>query len=120
MFSLYGLNCGLCTMRLVDRCPGCGQGNKPCKAARCVMGHNVEYCFQCSGYSCRIYNHADEVDSFITNLHRKTDIVKTKEIKIEAYSAEQAEKARLPETLLSEHNFGHEKTHYSALLPICL
>ena len=25
-FSLCGLNCGLCTMRLDEHCPGCGGG----------------------------------------------------------------------------------------------
>ena len=33
LFSMYGLNCGLCTMRLGGHCPGCGQGTRPCKIA---------------------------------------------------------------------------------------
>ena len=82
LFSLCGLNCGLCTMRLGGHCPGCGQGNRPCKAARCAMGRNVKYCFECPDYPCDIYGHADEYDSFITHLNQKADMQKAKEIGI--------------------------------------
>jgi hypothetical protein len=37
LFSLCGLNCGLCPMHLDHYCPGCGggPGNQPCAIARC-------------------------------------------------------------------------------------
>ena len=37
LFSLCGLNCGLCTMHLGGHCPGCGggAGNQSCSLARC-------------------------------------------------------------------------------------
>lgn len=110
LFSLCGLNCGLCTMKLGGHCPGCGQGNKPCKAARCGMEHHIEYCFQCLEYPCQLYDHADEYDSFITHLHQKADLKKAKEVGMEAYSAEQTEKVKLLETLLTEYDSGREKT----------
>lgn len=112
LFSLCGLNCGLCSMRLGGYCPGCGQGNKPCKAARCGMEHGVEYCLQCSEYPCQIYEHADDYDSFITHKNQNADMEKARQIGIESYNAEQAEKAMLLDTLLSEYNSGREKTLY--------
>ena len=41
LFSLCGLNCGLCPMFLNKNCPGCGggEGNQACKIARCSMEH---------------------------------------------------------------------------------
>ena len=89
LLSMCGLNCGLCTMRLAGHCPGCGQGNKPCKVARCGMEHNVEYCFECPEYPCSLYDHADDYDSFITHLNQKSDLMKAKEMGIEAYNREQ-------------------------------
>ncbi|MDD4200231.1 MAG: DUF3795 domain-containing protein [Eubacteriales bacterium] len=110
LFSLCGLNCGLCTMKIGGYCPGCGQGNKPCKVARCGMEHGIEYCFECSEYPCGDYEHADDYDSFITHRNQKSDMEKAKDMGIEAYSAEQAEKLKLLEILLSEYNSGREKT----------
>lgn len=110
LFSLCGLNCGLCTMRLGGHCPGCGQGNRPCKIARCGMEHGMAYCFECPEYPCRIYEHVDEYDSFITHVNQKADLQKAREIGIEAYSAEQAEKVKLLGVLLTEYNSGREKT----------
>lgn len=112
LFSLCALNCGLCSMRLGGHCPGCGHGNKPCKAARCGMAHGVAYCFQCGEYPCAIYAHADERDSFITHQHQKADMEKAKRIGIDAYTKEQAEKVKLLERLLSDYNDGRRKTLY--------
>ena len=113
LFSLCGLNCGLCTMRIGGHCPGCGQGNRPCKVARCAMERGVEYCFECPEYPCEIYDHADDYDSFITHLNQKKDMQKAMEAGIAAYTAEQEEKVRLLETLLAEYNSGREKTLFS-------
>ena len=69
LFSLCGLNCGLCPMFLNKNCPGCGggEGNQTCKIARCSIEHDgVEYCFQCGEYPCEKYEHIDDFDSFIT------------------------------------------------------
>lgn len=112
LFSLCGLNCGLCSMRLGGHCPGCGSGNRACKAARCGMDHDVEYCFQCGDYPCAIYKHADDYDSFITHKNQKADMEKASKIGIDAYNAEQTEKVRLLNMLLSKYNSGREKTLY--------
>lgn len=112
LFSMCGLNCGLCSMKLGGYCPGCGQGNRPCRTARCGMGHSVEYCFQCGEYPCELCEHDDEYDSFITHKNRRADSEKARRIGVEAYNAEQAEKALLLNRLLTEYNSGREKTLY--------
>ena len=110
LFSLCGLNCGLCPMFLNKYCPG-GEGNQPCKIARCSMEHDgVEYCFQCSEYPCQRYEHIDDFDSFITHRNRKADMEKAKRIGIDAYNAEQVEKTKILDMLLSGFNDGRKKT----------
>ena len=37
LFSLCGLNCGLCPMFLGRYCGGCGNGNQSCKIAKCSL-----------------------------------------------------------------------------------
>ena len=113
LFSLCGLNCGLCPMYLNKNCLGCGCGeeNHSCKIARCSMEHGGgEYCFQCSEYPCEKYGHIDDFDSFITHRNRKSDMEKAKRFGIDAYNAEQAEKADILEVLLSNYNDGRKKT----------
>ena len=113
LFSLCGLNCGLCPMFLNQYCPGCGggEGNQSCKIARCSMEHGgVEYCFQCSQYPCEKYDHIDDFDSFITTRRQKADLEKARQMGIEAYNTEQIEKARILDVLLSGYNDGRKKT----------
>ena len=101
LFSLCGLNCGLCPMFLNKNCPGCGggEGNQSCKIARCRMEHNGAQ-----------YDYIDDFDSFITHRNRKSDMEKAKRLGIDAYNAEQAEKANILEVLLSNYNDGRKKT----------
>ena len=113
LFSLCGLNCGLCTMRLGGHCPGCGQGNRPCRVGCCAMERGVEYCFECPDYPCELYDRVDEYDSFITHLNQKADMAKAQAIGIEAYTAEQVRKVELFEALLANFNSGREKTLFS-------
>ena len=113
LFSLCGLNCGLCPMHLNKYCPGCGggEGNQSCKIAKSSLEHDVvEYCFRCREYPCEKYEHIDEFDSFITHSNRKADLKKAREIGIEAYNAEQTEKTELLNLLLANYNDGRKKT----------
>lgn len=115
LFSLCGLNCGLCPMFLYKYCPGCGggEGNQSCKIARCSMEHNgVDYCFQCGEYPCFQYKHMDDFDSFITHRNRRADMEKARRYGIEAYNEEQVEKAKILDALLSSFNDGRKKTLY--------
>lgn len=116
LFSLCGLNCGLCPMFLGRHCPGCGggEGNQSCKIAACSIGRGVEYCFLCGEYPCPKYEHFDEFDSFITHRNRKVDMKKAREIGMEAYNAEQVEKAHILDILLAGYNDGRKKTLFCA------
>ena len=123
-FSLCGLNCELCPMRLDGYCPGCGGGigNQSCAIAKCSLRHDkVEYCFLCSEYPCERYDGIDEYDSFITHQRQLRDAVKAQKIGIEAYCKEQHKKAEILQTLLSDYNDGRKKTFYCVavnLLPL--
>lgn len=113
LFALCGLNCGLCPMFLGKYCPGCGggEGNQSCKIARCSMEHGgIEYCYQCGEYPCSKYDPIGDYDIFITGRNKKRDMQKAQEIGMEAYNAEQTQKARILDILLSNYNDGRKKT----------
>ena len=113
LFSLCGLNCGLCPMNLNQYCPGCGggEGNQACSIAKCSLKHgNVEYCFQCESYPCERYENIDEFDSFITHQHQKQDMEKFRKLRVELYSVEQKRKKVLLNHLLNTYNDGRKKT----------
>lgn len=113
MFSLCGLNCGLCPMFIGKYCGGCGNGNQSCKIARCSLEHGrPEYCYECEGYPCEKYEHVDGFDSFITHRRQKGDLEKAQRIGIAAYNAEQSEKAQILQNLLDNFNDGRRKNFF--------
>ena len=115
LFSLCGLNCGLCSMHLGGHCPGCGggEGNQSCKIARCSLRHGrPEYCSQCQEFLCEKYENIDAFDSFITHRNRIKDLEKQQEIGAEAYRTEQEEKISILDWLLENCNDGRKKTFF--------
>ena len=115
LLSLCGLNCGLCPMFINKNCPGCGggEGNQSCKIARCSIEHNrVEYCFQCSEYPCIQYENIDDFDSFITHRNREADLKKARQYGIGVCNAEQKEKIKILDVLLSGYHDGRKKTFF--------
>lgn len=115
LFSLCGLNCGLCTMHLDGYCPGCGggEGNQSCKIAKCSLQHGkIEYCYQCGSFPCERYKAVDEYDSFITHQNRLKDFEKMKAAGAEAYRKEQVEKMEILKDLLDHYNDGRKKTFF--------
>ncbi|MBT9779769.1 DUF3795 domain-containing protein [Clostridium sp. MCC353] len=117
LFSLCGLNCGLCPMKLNKYCPGCGggEGNQTCAIARCSLAHQgVSYCFQCPEYPCVRYEGIDEFDSFITHKNRRKDFQRFQNIGPDSYQAEQKEKMEMLERLLTEYNDGRRKGFFCA------
>lgn len=115
LFSLCGLNCGLCPMQLDGFCPGCGggDGNQSCSIAACSLRHsNTAYCFQCPDFPCGRYTQADEYDSFVTHQNRLSDLQKAEKGGIEAYNAELREKTAILKILLSEYNDGRKKSFF--------
>lgn len=115
LFSLCGLNCGLCQMHIGGYCPGCGggEGNQSCKIAKCSLEHGgVSYCFQCGEYPCQKYEAIDAFDSFITHRRRKADMERAQRLGLGPYSAEQREKAEILQYLLTHCNDGRRKTMF--------
>ncbi len=113
LFSLCGLNCGLCPMFLGKYCGGCGNGNQSCKIAKCSLEHGrIEYCYECENYPCGKYQHIDKYDSFITHKRQKADLEKMQNIGIEQYNLEQQEKIQILSCLLDNYNDGHRKNFF--------
>lgn len=113
LFSLCGLNCGLCPMKLDGHCPGCGggAGNQSCKIAKCSLEHGGPvYCTDCTAYPCEKYEGIDAYDSFITHRRQKADLQKAAGMGIPAYHAEQEEKCKLLRMLLAQYNDGRRKS----------
>lgn len=110
LFSLCGLNCGLCPMQIRGGCSGCFNGStcyQSCPIAPCSVRHgNVDYCFECPEYPCKRYDGIDRHDSLISHRNQKKDMAKAKEIGIEAYLAEQRAKKGILNRLLEEYDDG--------------
>lgn len=121
LFSLCGLNCGLCPRYQTEgssKCPGCGgkdfsQKHPSCKVINCSKKHGqFEYCFQCPSYPCEKYLAPYTTDSFITYANVKHDLEKAQVNGLAAYQAELDEKIQILEYLILRFNDGRRKTFY--------
>lgn len=121
LFSLCGLNCGLCTRYQTSgasKCPGCGGQNfhlkhPACAVITCNSKHdNVEFCFQCTSYPCERYSNPSKVDSFISYRSVISDFHKASQEGIDNYIIELNEKTNILEFLISNYNDGRRKTFY--------
>lgn len=116
LFSLCGLNCGLCPMQIRGECSGCFNGSTcylSCPIAPCSVRHgNVDYCYQCSEYPCKRYDGIDRHDSLISHRNQKKDLAKAKEIGIDAYLAEQREKKEILTRLLEKYDDGEKDVFF--------
>ena len=123
-FSLCGLNCRLCSMRLGGYCPGCGggAGNQSCAIAKCSLEHGgVLFCWECPEYPCSRYDGFDDGDSFVPHRNRQQDIALAREVGLEAYLAQLEEKRAILDELLAHYNDGRRKTLFNMavyLLPL--
>ncbi|UOO37647.1 DUF3795 domain-containing protein [Oscillospiraceae bacterium CM] len=121
LFSLCGLNCGLCPRyqsKSASRCPGCGGQDfhlkhPSCAVIACSQKHdNVAYCFQCAAYPCERYQKQSDKDSFITYRHVISDLEKARVKGIEAYMKELNEKVAFLEQLVNAYNDGRRMNTY--------
>lgn len=121
LFSLCGLNCGLCPRYHTQgksKCPGCGgKGfhllHPSCAVITCSKKHGaVAYCFQCSEFPCKRYIAPSKTDSFITDRNVTSDIRKAKEHGVERYQQELNEKISFLTDLLAHYNDGKRKNFY--------
>jgi hypothetical protein len=121
LFSLCGLNCGLCPRYQTDgisKCPGCGGPDfylkhPTCAVMTCNKKHDaVEYCFQCSLYPCKKYVKPSKTDSFISYRNVIADFKKAGQEGIDKYKRELDEKVRILEFLIKNYNDGRRKNFY--------
>lgn len=119
-FSLCGLNCALCVMRLDGYCPGCGggPGNQGCTIARCSLSHGspggkpLAYCFECGEYPCARYENIDAYDSFITHRRQLADMEKAKNSGLSPCHEALDAKEAILRSLLEGYNDGRRKTFF--------
>jgi hypothetical protein len=121
LFSLCGLNCGLCPRYQssgTSKCPGCGGEafhlqHPSCAFISCSKEHgNVEYCFLCSYYPCEKYKSPSEKDSFITYRNVINDMQRAVDFGLEQYQSELNEKISFLEYLINNYNDGRRKNFY--------
>jgi hypothetical protein len=125
LFSLCGLNCGLCPRYHTEgdsKCPGCGGEDfhlkhPACAVITCNRKHDqVQYCFQCTSFPCEKYNAPSKEDSFITYRNVLADFEKARKEGLEQYAAELREKMEILSFLLREYNDGRRKNFYCAAI----
>lgn len=121
LFSLCGLNCGLCPRYQTDgssKCPGCGGPDfhlrhPACAVMTCNKKHDhVEYCFQCSSYPCKRYSETSIRDSFISYKNVLSDFGKASQFGIRTYQVELNKKIKILEFLIKNYNDGRRKSFY--------
>lgn len=116
LFSLCGLNCGLCGYRLQGHCSGCFKDSfcaKICPMAPCSVKHgNLQYCFECPEYPCKHYDGFDSYDTLVLHRNQRRDMQKAKEIGMDAYHAEQREKKKILKLLLDRYDDGTMSTFF--------
>ena len=113
LFSLCGLQCGLCSMYQGGHCPGCGggAGNQSCAIARCSLQHGgVPFCTQCPEYPCGSYADFDQADSFVPHSARQRDLARAEEMGLEPFCRQMQQKMQLFAQLMQSFDDGRHKT----------
>lgn len=115
LFSLCGLNCGLCPMFHIseqDHCPGCCEKRPSCAVTRCALEHGgVEFCSLCPAYPCERYpDHP--YDSFVPYRNVKKDFEQANAMGIDSYMAMLDEKVGILRFLLANYNDGRRKSFF--------
>jgi len=121
LFSLCGLNCGLCPRYHTEggsRCPGCGGmdfelKHPACGVIGCSQKHGgIEYCYQCREYPCPRFRDIGQRDSFISYRKVLSDFCKAETEGMESIQKELEEKMTILQELLSEYNDGRRKSFF--------
>ncbi len=120
LFSLCGLNCCLCPRFNTDgssKCPGCGGKDFSAQHPTCAVitcnkkNDNVEYCFECSQYSCKKYKEESKTDSFISYKNVKNNFIEAKN-DIKKYINDLEKKHEYLADLIENYNDGRTKGFY--------
>ena len=119
LFSLCGLNCGLCPNHYTNgtsRCPGCGGENffnPSCGIVSCAKRNGgLQYCFLCGEYPCKKYEGADAFDSFISHRNQMSDNERARILGLDEYKAQLNEKVEILKVLLDSYNDGRKKSFF--------
>ena len=111
-FSLCGLKCCLCPMKLDGYCPGCGggAGNQSCAIARCGLDHGGVAARGLGPDSpCGSSEAVDAYDSILPPQHRRADMERLESVGWEAFHGELAKREEILQVLLEHYNDGRKK-----------
>lgn len=99
-------------MHLGCHCPGCGSEGQPsCALKRCARDRGgLEFCFQCGDFPCARLEAMREYDSFISHLKQTDNLLRAREMGLDAYLDELRRRADILAFLLSQCNDGRKKT----------
>ena len=99
LVAYCGLYCGACKAYLKGKCPGCAENVKAgwCKVRKCCIENNYTSCADCKQLEdfskCKEYNtFMAKLFGFIFRSDRKACINRIKEIGVEQFAGEMAEK----------------------------
>lgn len=121
LFSLCGLNCGLCPRYHTEgesKCPGCGGPafhlkHPSCAVITCSRKHGgIEYCCQCEAFPCPRYEKSGNLDSFISYRNVLSDLRRVRQEGLDAYRDELDEKVAILQKLIEDYNDGRRKSFY--------
>ncbi len=121
LFSLCGLNCGLCPRYHTSgssQCPECGgpgfsDKHPSCTVLNCAKRHGcITYCFQCTDYPCERYTSPSSMDSFITYKHVIRDLEYARINGLQAYREKLDEKVEILKYLLEHCDDGRHKSRF--------
>ena len=99
LVAYCGLYCGACRKYLKGKCPGCAGNEKAswCKIRVCCLENNYASCADCEQFDdvadCRMFNNfMAKLFGFIFRSNRPACVARIKEIGIEQYAEEMAQK----------------------------
>lgn len=99
LVAACGLYCGACASYLKERCPGCAANTKAswCKVRSCCLEHSYATCASCKDFprvqDCKKYNNwIATLFGLIFNSDRKACVARIKEIGVDSFAGEMAEK----------------------------
>jgi len=97
--AFCGLYCGACKKFLADKCPGCAKNEKAtwCSVRACNLANNYSSCADCREFTdimaCKKFNNFfSKAIGFILRSDRKAGINRIKEIGLDGFAREMAEK----------------------------
>jgi hypothetical protein len=101
LVAYCGLYCGACRKHLNGKCGGCAENEKAtwCQIRACCIENGYSSCADCTQVDdvvdCQKYNNfMSKVFGFIFRSNRKACIYRIKDIGIETYAEEMAEKGQ--------------------------